>query len=73
MYNVYTDRQTRNLMASFESLAKNQEYNINILVNKHLEYTKVACSNDKGLLSVRFGWGNGLNGLNLKLLLFSFS
>ena len=55
MYNVYTDRQTRNLMASFESLAKNQEYNINILVNKHLEYTKVACSNDKGLLSVRFG------------------
>lgn len=43
------------VMASFKKLIMNQEYNINILVNKHLEYTKVTCSNDKGLLSVRFG------------------
>ena len=47
MYNVHTDinRQTRNLMASFKSLAKNQilQYKLTSLQS---EYINVACSDD---------------------------
>ena len=42
-----------------------------MLVNKQLEYHKVACSDDYGLLSVKFGWGNILSNFDLKLPLFS--